>query len=66
MTSFNKLLNVFKKQFCGPPTMVMSLIVQAADNLIDFQVLQRIFFSVQNELLCSRALPYSPLSREKG
>ena len=30
------------------------------------QVLKRIFFSVQNELLCSRALPYSPHSREKG
>ena len=30
------------------------------------QVLQRIFFPLQNELLCSRALPYNTLSREKG
>ena len=31
------------------------------------QVLQRNFFSVQNELLCSRALPYTVLfSRKRG
>ena len=30
------------------------------------QVLQRTFFLVQNKLLCSKALPYSTLSREKG
>ena len=30
------------------------------------QVLHPSFFSVQNELLCSKALPYTTLSREKG
>ena len=35
-TSFNELLNFFKKQFCRPP-MVICLIERAADNLVNFQ-----------------------------
>ena len=35
-TSFDVLLNFFKKQFCRPPT-VICLTERAADNLINFQ-----------------------------
>ena len=53
-TSFNELLNFFKKQFRRPPT-VICLIKRAADNLINFQAVVKKRLGSEFELLkCCR------------
>ena len=54
--SFNKLLNVFKKQFWRPPT-VICLIKRAADNLINFQAVVKKRLSKFELLKCCRIFP---------